>query len=179
MTRYRRHCVEGGTYFFTVVTAHRHPVFRNPQRIHMLRDIFARVCTKWPVHIEAIVVLPDHLHAIWTLPEGDADYSARWRLIKQEFSRRVPSARPLNASRRDRREKAVWQRRFWEHTIRDDEDLRRHMDYIHYNPVKHGYVNRPSDWPWSSFHREVARGRYRADWGSTEEPVGILSMDLE
>jgi len=179
MTRYRRNFIEGGTFFFTLVTANRFPLFRDPGRIHLLRDVFANVRARWPMHIDAIVILPDHLHAIWTLPKRDSDYSVRWRLIKQEFSRRIQSTASRSSSRESRRERTVWQRRFWEHTIRCHEDLIRHMDYIHYNPAKHGYVDKPRDWPWSSLHREIKRGTYEPTWGEGEEPLAIRSMDPE
>ena len=118
--------------------------------------------------IDAIVLLPDHLHCLWTLPDGDTNYSMRWGLIKKEFTKQarnmVGAAHPTE-SRQRHREAMVWQRRFWEHQIRDDEDWRRHMDYIHYNPVKHGYVNAPKDWKLSSFHRHVKSGLYDENWG--------------
>ena len=118
------------------------------------------------------MLLPDHIHCIWKLPEGNHDYSGRWREIKKRVSRH------LDAHTDRRKERGLWQRRFWEHLIRDEEDWRRHVDYIHYNPVKHGLVKRVSEWPWSSFARAVERGWYPADWGATE-PSGIAGMDLE
>ncbi|MEM9118698.1 MAG: transposase [Cyanobacteria bacterium P01_F01_bin.56] len=122
-------------------------------------------------NVEAIVVLPDHLHCIWTLPAGDADFSTRWRLVKSHFTRHCPEqykqARSL--SRRHKQEQAVWQRRFWEHQIRDEPDFARHVDYIHINPVSHGLVRAPIEWPYSSFHRFVEQGFYSLDWGKSEE----------
>jgi putative transposase len=115
--------------------------------------------------VDAIVVLPDHLHAIWTLPEGDADFAVRWRLIKSAFSRGMPHGERISVSRAAKNERGFWQRRYWEHTLRDERDLARHMDYIHFNPVKHGLVARVRDWPYSSFHRMVKLGIYPADWG--------------
>lgn len=179
MSWYRRQYIPGGTHFFTLVTAGRYPLFQNPGMIHHLRCAFQAVRRNWPFTIEAIVVLPDHLHAIWTLPKGDIDYSTRWRLIKARLSHQVPEGITTSVSKRRRGEKGLWQRRFWEHTIRDDEDLRRHAEYIHYNPVKHGLVKRPIDWPWSSFHREVQLNRYPPDWGASNEPAGIRHMDPE
>jgi len=122
--------------------------------------------------MDAIVILPDHIHCIWQLPSGDADFSTRWRLIKRYFSTGVDAA--LNS----KGEKRIWQRRFWEHLIRDEDDWRKHMDYIHYNPVKHGYVSHPGLWPHGSFHRAVERGWYGSDWGKNE-PEAIQNLDLE
>jgi putative transposase len=131
-----------------------------------------RVRAKSPFRTLAIVVLPDHLHCVWSLPRDDSDFSGRWRWIKGAFTEHWLSAGGTEAatsvSRIRRGEHGVWQRRFWEHQIQDEVDLERHVDYIHYNPVKHGYVARPSDWPWSSFSRHVRLGQYAADWGSTE-----------
>ena len=114
-----------------------------------------------------MVVLPEHLHAILTLPEGDSDCATRWALIKANFSRFLPRTEPISTSRAAKGERGIWQRRYWEHLIRDDEDLDRHVDYIHWNPVKHGLVARPSDWPHSSIHRYIANGILPADWGGT------------
>jgi len=114
----------------------------------------------------AIVVLPDHLHCVWTLPEGDADNASRWAQIKSGFSRRLPAGEWRSARRIARRERGIWQRRYWEHLVRDEEDLRRHVDYVHFNPIKHGHVARLADWPHSSFHRWVGAGVYAGNWGS-------------
>ena len=114
--------------------------------------------------MEAVVVLPDHLHAIWTLPEDEADFSVRRALIKADFSRRLPSRESVSASRSRKRERGIWQRRYWEHVLRDQDDFARHLDYIHFNPVKHGHVKRFRDWPYSSFHRMVRLGIYPAAW---------------
>lgn len=158
--RYRRAWMPGGSFFFTVVTFRRQRLFTGPQPISQLRAAFHQVMTRHPFRIDGIVVLPDHIHCIWTLPAGDGDFSTRWRLIKSSFSReRVsPGHRPSGG-------RTVWQRRFWEHTLRDERDFRRHLDYIHFNPVKHGLVRRTGDWPYSSFHRWVRDGGYPADWG--------------
>jgi len=132
MSDYRRAYIPGGCFFFTVVTHHRQPLFAEGRNIDRLRDGFRRAMAKHPFRIDAIVILPDHLHSVWRLPEGDADFSLRWRLVKHYLAAGVPAA----TNRRG--EKLVWQRRFWEHAIRDEEDWRNHIDYIHYNPVKHG-----------------------------------------
>jgi putative transposase len=119
--------------------------------------------------------LPDHLHAIWTLPDGNGDFAVRWSLIKAHFSRAMPEGEPVSTSRRRRRERGIWQRRYWEHTIRDGADLARHIDYIHFNPVKHGYVEDVSDWPYSSFHHMVRRGLYPAEWAASAIDVEAIS----
>jgi putative transposase len=130
-----------------------------------LRDAFRRVKTEYPFDLDAVVVLPEHLHCIWTLPDGDAGYPDRWRRIKVAFSRRLPDCHPRSASKIAKGERGIWQRRYWEHTLRDEEDWRHHMDYIHFNPVKHGHVSRVSDWPHSTFHRYVEIGMYPKNWG--------------
>jgi putative transposase len=172
MSNYRRAYQEGGCYFFTVVTYHRQPLLSQIQNIERLRGSFTSVSVKRPFVVDAVVVLHDHLHCIWRLPDGDEDFSTRWRLIRRHFSLTIDT--PLTK----RGEKLVWQRRFWEHLIRDEEDWRRHLDYIHYNPVKHGYVRSPRDWPSSSFHRAVKQGWYLEDWGS-EEPENLKGMNLD
>jgi len=172
MSRYRRVFVPGGTYFFTVVTHGRHPWFADDINISSLRDAFRRVRQSRPLAIHGIVVLPDHLHCIWRLPGGDADYPARWRDIKKAASARID---PISDARRERR---VWQRRYWEHALRDEADWHRHLDYIHYNPVKHGLAARPADWQWSSFKRAVAQGWYEPSWGA-REPADIADVDCE
>jgi putative transposase len=128
--------------------------------------------TRHPFEIAATVVLPDHLHAIWTLPEGDADFALRWRLIKSAFSRELPDDERISASRARKAERGIWQRRYWEHTLRDENDFARHFDYIHFNPVKHGHVGRVTDWPYSTFHRMVQLGVYPEDWGGDSRNVG-------
>jgi len=150
---YRRHYLPGGCYFFTVVTHQRKPVLTEQPTINVLRDAFKWVQKRHPLRINAIVILPDHLHCIWTLPKTDHDFSTRWRLIKGMVTKHGQINTP------------IWQKRFWEHTLRDEHDLQAHTDYIYYNPVKHGYVLQTADWPYSSFHRDVARGRYPIDWG--------------
>jgi putative transposase len=172
MSNYRRAVAPGGVFFFTVVTHNRSPIFANEKNVEKLRQAFRKIRTARPFEIDAIVILPDHLHCIWRLPDKDSDFSGRWREIKKAASRAIA---PDSDAKKERK---VWQRRFWEHAIRDEEDWRRHMDYIHYNPVKHGLVSRPGAWPWSSFARCVERGWYDAAWGSVE-PEGIVGLDLE
>jgi putative transposase len=164
MTGYRRSFVPGGRYFFTVNLADRRARLLTTHS-DLLGAAFRDVRARHPFTIEAIVVLPDHLHAIWTLPDGDCDFPLRWRLIKSAFSRRLPGGEAVSASRLSRGERGIWQRRYWEHTLRDDRDFARHVDYIHFNPVRHGVVRRARDWPHSSFHRYVQSGHYLEDWG--------------
>ncbi len=163
MTSYRRNFVPGDSYFFTVNLADRRSRLLT-DHIDLLRAAFRAVRSRHPFTIEAVVVLPDHLHAIWTLPEGDEGFATRWRLIKATFSRALPVGERVSASRRSKGERGVWQRRYWEHTLRDDADFTRHADYVHFNPVKHGHVGRVRDWPYSSFHRMVRLGYYPQDW---------------
>jgi REP-associated tyrosine transposase len=132
----------------------------------LLRAAFRSARVRHPFAIDAIVVLPDHLLTIWTLPEGDGDFAGRWNLIKGGFSRALPRVERVSASRLRKRERGIWQRRYWEHTLRDDDDFARHVDYIHFNPVKHGYVERVQDWPFSSFHRMVRLGLYPESWAA-------------
>ena len=211
--QYRRAKISGGTYFFTVVTYNRREILCIPANVDLLREVFRKVLIKHPFKIDAMVVLPDHLHCIWTLPPGDSDFSMRWRLIKNYFSRKcvgrvekqnqqnvgwvepakpnkiimpqnvgwVELAKPNNhigsvqkqnqaqfttPSRLKKKEQPVWQRRFWEHFIRDDQDFISHVEYIHYNPVRHGLVTAPRDWKYSSFHRYVREGMYDPEWGA-------------
>lgn len=176
MTNYRRSWIPGGTYFFTVNLADR----RQDQLVRhhaQLRDAFRLVMVARPFVIDAIVVLPEHLHAIWTLPPDDTDYATRWRLIKTRFSRGLPKTERRTQSRIAKGERGIWQRRYWEHEIRDAEDMQRHVDYIHYNPVKHGYVERPIEWPHSSFHRFLARGDLPADWAC--KPSAMMTGEVE
>ncbi|MBN1590138.1 MAG: transposase [Pirellulales bacterium] len=171
MSEYRRWFVPGGTYFFTVVTHQRRPILTSEFGRKALREAFAAIRADRPLSLVAIVLLPDHIHAIWTLPVGDNDYSVRWRRIKGLFTRAYLAAGGhegvLSVSRSARKERAVWQRRFWEHTCRDEDDLKRCVDYVHWNPVKHGLVRRARDYPWSSFERFVHLGEYSATWGGT------------
>ncbi|MCQ4312154.1 transposase [Pseudomonas stutzeri] len=162
MSNYRRSQVPGGTWFFTVTLADRQSRLLI-EEIALLRHAYRQAQRSHPFQTLAICVLPDHLHAIWTLPEGDADFAGRWSLLKSSFSRQLP-ATPRNPSQLRKREKGIWQRRYWEHQIRDALDLQRHVDYIHFNSVKHGLVERAADWPYSSFNRYVEKGLLPHDW---------------
>ena len=175
MRTYQRVYIPGACYFFTVNLAHRRGNDLLVRHVGTLREAVAVTRSNHPFAIHAMVVLPDHLHALWQLPDGDADFSTRWRLIKARFARAVPGHETTDPSRARRGERGIWQRRFWEHSIRDARDWQRHMDYIHYNPVKHGHVERAIDWPYSSFHRHVRAGRYAPDWGASP---AVREMDL-
>jgi putative transposase len=162
------------TYFFTVKTFERQPVLTNDRCRIAIRQALAEVRGMHSFETIAWVLLPDHLHTIWRMPENDANFSLRWSLIKQRVTRQCAdevSEAARTQSRQERREGRLWQRRFWEHMIRDDTDLRHHVDYIHYNPVKHGYVTRVADWPYSTFHRYVGDGVYPKDWGGAVETL--------
>jgi REP-associated tyrosine transposase len=168
MPRYIRAFVPGGTFFFTVALLERRRRLLT-DHIEALRAAFAAVQAKRPFTIDAIVVLPDHLHCLWTLSAGDADFSMRWHAIKAAFSRAVPKGERLSARRVAKGERGIWQRRFWEHTIRDERDFERHADYIHFNPVKHGHVRCVADWPYSTFRRYAQRGIYPLDWSAGDD----------
>jgi len=171
MVRYRRNFVPGGRYFFTVTLLDRRSGLL-VQHIGELRNAFRAARAAQLFTIDAIVVLPDHLHTVITLPRDDTDFSGRWRRIKSDFTRAVVTAGGAG-SPDARGEYRIWQRRFWEHTIRNETDLERHIDYIHFNPVKHGLVTRVQDWPHSSFHLFVRRGWLSDDWGGEfEKPPG-------
>jgi len=172
--RYRRVSMAGASYFFTVVTYRRHHLFGKAQAVGILERAIQRVQERRPFVIEAQVILPDHIHSMWTLPDDDVDYPTRWRLIKEAFTREyVPNhhVSSRDASRRARGERTVWQRRYWEHLIRNDRDFSAHLEYIHFNPVRHGLVSAPRDWPHSTFLNWVAKGAYESTWGSQEAPV--------
>jgi putative transposase len=164
MSQYRRAKIENGIFFFTLCLEDRRSDLL-VRRIDRLRRIYGSVQRRLPFETIAICVLPEHLHAIWSLPEGDVDFSTRWSLIKSGFTRGLRACALRSASNLRRRERGIWQRRFWEHAIRDDADLAGHIDYIHFNPVKHGLVTRVGDWPHSSFHAFVKRGLLPPDWG--------------
>ncbi len=164
MVGYRRNFVPGGTYFFTVTLQDRKANLLT-QYIDHLRQAFRKVRIDHSFQIDAIVILPEHLHTIWTLPDNDADYPGRWRAIKSQFTRSLKQ-QGLALKFNSRGVSNVWQARFWEHTIKDAEDLQRHIDYLHYNPVKHGLTVNVSDWPHSSFHRYVKTGLLPPDWGT-------------
>jgi putative transposase len=163
--RYRRAKAKGGSFFFTVALADRSNRIL-VDHVDVLRSAMRKVRAAHPFEVVAIVVLPEHLHCIWQLPEGDSDYPTRWSLIKAGFSRSLPTAESIRLSRVRKRERGIWQRRYWEHQIRDEEDLRRHIDYIHFNPVKHGHVSEPSAWQYSSLHRYIRLGTLPKDWGA-------------
>jgi len=180
MPDYHRYYVKGGTYFFTVVSYRRRYLFKDKTSIDLFKNSLEATITASPFKIEALVILPDHLHTIWTLPENDSDFSTRWKKIKTDFSKQYKKnnvgyrQEPLTP----KGEAGIWQRRFWEHLIRDQEDFNRHCDYIHYNPVKHGLVKSPAEWKHSSFSKFVEQGLYDKNWGrlATNE---LIKMNLE
>lgn len=161
--RYRRSDQAGGMFFFTVNLADRSSSLLT-ENIEILRQVMRKVKDDHPFDVVAMVVLPEHLHAIWMLPAGDNDFAMRWSLIKSGFSRNLLKTEPIHPGRIIKRERGIWQRRYWEHQIRDDMDLQRHVDYIHINPVKHGYVKQPVQWPYSSVHRYIRDGLISANW---------------
>ena len=174
MPHYRR-SLTGSTYFFTVVTHRRRPILCDDAIRTALRYAIERVRIRLPFTTDAMVLMPDHLHCIWTLPDGDANFSSRWVQIKHHVSYTCGNLYPMtmSRSRQERRTASIWQRRFWEHQIRDDIDMERHVDYIHFNPVKHGLVAAASDWPYSTFGRFVRQGIYAADWGGNPACDGM------
>ena len=169
MTEYRRVYVPGASWFFTVNLAQRKGNDLLTRRIDELRQAFRYVQKKHPFKLEGVVILPDHLHCTWTLPQGDSNFSMRWNLLKGFFSRAIEKGECVSQSRQKRRERGLWQRRFWEHLLTDQTDFNQHIDYIHWNPVKHGRVKRVADWPHSSFHEYVARGIYTKNWCGGDE----------
>jgi putative transposase len=170
MVRYRRNFLPGGTYFFTVTLSDRRSAAL-VDHVGKLREAFRVARRERPFAVEAIVILPDHLHAIFTLPPDDADFSGRWRRIKGHFSSALID-KGARLERNANGDLALWQRRFWEHTIRDENDFARHVDYIHFNPVKHGLVSRVCDWPYSSFHRYVRENVLPQDWAGDARASG-------
>lgn len=178
MSRYRRAAVPGGSYFFTVVTERRQPILIDPAVRLALREAIVSVRQTLPFSIDGWVLLPDHLHAIWTLPDGDADFSNHWRLIKRHVTQVCGPdylRRDFLTKRRSVKQcGTLWQHRFWEHLIRDERDFRQHMDYLHANPVKHGLVDAAIDWQWSSFHRWVRRGVYPSDWAGRDDEDTVM-----
>ncbi|MBR9801141.1 transposase [bacterium] len=169
MPNYRRARVPGACYFFTVVTYRRSSVFESRDAQSLLGNVIRECRERWPFVVNAMVLLPDHLHAMWTLPRGDDRYSARWGYIKKQFTSRYLAEtgveQGVSAAEQKERRRGVWQPRFWEHTIQSESDFERHFDYLHYNPVKHQYVQCPHEWSASSFHRWVNAGVYSRDWG--------------
>ena len=178
LPEYRRNRVEGGTYFFTLALSDRRSDLL-VREVAALRSSVSHARALYPYKIDAWVVLPQHLHAVWTLPEGDADFSTRWTLIKRGFSARIAKGESRSASRIAKGERGIWQRRFWEHTIRNEADFARHVNYVHFNPVKHGLVGNACDWPLSSFRRALAAGNYPADWQGGDEARGEFGEGSE
>lgn len=164
MPNYRRIRVPGGTYFFTINLLNRRSDLLT-RRIDALREAVRGMRADRPFHIDAWVVLPEHIHCVISLPPGDADFSNRLKSMKMRFVGAIPATEQRSVVRAKRGERGIWQRRFWDHVIRDDRDYARHLDYVHYNPVKHRYVERVRDWPYSTFHHRVAAGLYPPDWG--------------
>ena len=165
MPNYRRAWHPGGTYFFTVNLLQRHGNDLLVRHIDVLRETIRSVQSRHPFEIHGWVVLPEHIHCVLQFPENDPNFATRWRLIKMGFSKALPKTERLSKVRANRGERGIWQRRYWEHLIRDDADFAAHMDYVHFNPVKHELVKRVADWPFSTFHRLVKQGVYPQDWG--------------
>jgi putative transposase len=168
MSNYIRSQEAGATYFFTLTLAKRNTSLL-VDHIDLLRLAYQRTNTLYPFNTIAVCILPDHIHAIWQMPSDNGDYALRWRMIKSQFSRNFSANEQRSSSKIKHREKGIWQRRYWEHQIRDDVDMQRHVDYIHYNPVKHGLVSQVKDWPHSTFHKHVALGMVDENWGGYDE----------
>ena len=181
MPHYRRNFLPGGLFFFTVVTDGRRPILGSEHAVGQLREAVRETKQRHPFDLIASVILPDHLHMIWALPAGDAHFDRRWSGIKANFSRAWLASggeeQSVSAGRRRDRRRGVWQPRFIEHTLRDESDLQQHVDYIHWNPVKHGYVDHPVEWPYSSIHRYLRRGWLPKKWVDTP-PNGDVAEDL-
>ena len=171
MPNYRRAFVPGGCWFFTANLLDRRSGLL-VENIGALREAVRATQQRYPFQIDAVVVLPDHIHAVWTLPQDDADFSTRWRLIKTRFARSIPKGESLSRVRKARAERGIWQRRFWEHLIRDETDYARHVEYCYINPIKHELVRRVRDWPHSSFHSDVQAGIFPEDWAGEVELTG-------
>ena len=174
MPNYRRAWTPGGTFFFTHALLDRTSGLL-VARVDALRAAVTQIRARHPFDIHAFVVLPDHLHAVLRLPDGDADFATRWRLIKAAFSRHIPPGERRRASRIARGERGIWQRRCWEHLIRDEAELTTYVDYCHINPLKHHLVERVRDWPHSTFHREVRAGNLPIDWGGEAHRSGRIT----
>ena len=171
--RYRRVQITGATYFFTLVTFEREPLFAAEGAVELRRNALAKIQRQRPFVIEAEAVLPDHIHMLWTMPDGDADYATRIRLAKTAFTKSFAQNQSVAATSKSRSakgEREIWQRRYWEHTIRDERDFQARLDYIHYNPVRHEFAATPADWPYSSFSAWVGKGVYDPGWGSDAVP---------
>ena len=171
MSRYKRIYLSGHSYFFTVVTANRKALFAEDENVQLLKTAFRYVQSRKPFKIEAICILPDHLHCIWTM-QDDSNYSIRWQMIKTDFSRRY------RHQNKEQKQAKIWQSRYWEHVIRDQVDFDKHVDYVHYNPVKHGLVKSVKDWSYSSFNKYVTKGYYDSAWGDCE-PDSTVGMWCE
>jgi putative transposase len=184
MPDYRRWFVAGGSFFFTVVVDRRRPLFRDGHAVALLGQVLRECHAKWPFTVAAIVLLHDHLHAIWTLPPGDAAYPTRWGWLKKEFTQRWLAGggrdHAVSGGRGRERRRGIWQPRYWEHTLEDEIDFERHFDYVHWNPVKHRYVRCPHEWPHSTFHQYVDRGVYEREWGcfAGEPPASFHFKDI-
>ena len=172
MSYYRRANVAGGTYFFTLVTYRRQKILCDAPIRDALHQAIKNTQSKHPFVVDAWVLMPDHLHCIWTLPQGDANFSQRWSIIKRRVSisctKQYKQTQWLTDSKKKHRESTLWQRRFWEHQIRDQNDFNNHLDYIHFNPVKHGLCEQPILWPYSTFHRYVKEGKYEKNWAGID-----------
>ncbi|MGR8980108.1 MAG: REP-associated tyrosine transposase [Gammaproteobacteria bacterium] len=179
MADYRRCYVPGGSYFFTVVTERRAGILANDLAQGCLREAIRHCRQRLPFHVDALVLMPDHLHIIWTMPPDDYDYSKRWGIIKKYFTQTWlnldGTEQSVTASNLRYRRRGIWQRQFWEHALRDERDYQTHFDYLHFNPVKHGLVNNVREWPYSSFHYWVRKGVYTDCWGSTIEDYANLA----
>ena len=171
MSSYKRIYLPNNSYFFTVVTANRKALFAEDKNVQLLKTAFRYVQSRKPFKIDAICILPDHLHCIWTM-QDDCNYSIRWQMIKTDFSRRY------RHQNREPKQAKIWQSRYWEHVIRDQDDFDKHVDYVHYNPVKHGLVKSVKDWSYSSFNKYVTKGYYNSGWGDFE-PDSIVGMWCE
>ena len=173
MRKYIRNYVPGGTYFLTAVTYGRRRFLTDEPARQCLREAIDVIKRRWPFEVVAVVLIPDHFHTVWALPPGDTRYSVRLQKVKEIFTRTYLAAggqeRKPTTSLAEHHQRGVWQPRFWEHTVRDETDLKHCVDYVHWNPVKHGLVRRVIDYPWSTFHRYVKVGEYAGDWGD-EDP---------
>jgi len=182
MPEYRRTHVAGGVFFFTVVTYQRIPIFRSPVARALLMESIGEIKRTLSFNMPAFVILPEHLHCIWELPDGDTDYSKRWGMIKRSFTRhwrqRVSPNKAISDSRKKKREAGIWQRRFWEHAIRDDKDYENHLNYIHYNPIKHGLVRCAHEWDYSTFQQWRDKGYYPSDWCCQCEGRRMKELDF-
>ncbi|MBV07718.1 MAG: transposase [Rubinisphaera sp.] len=183
MPNYRRAHIPGATYFFTAKTENNATIFNSENSIIQLKQVIQETRKRWPFEIPAIVVLPDHIHTIWELPRDDSNFSIRWSWLKKELTKRYLKEggieQPISLSRERNRRRGVWQRRYWEHVIKDEDDYEAHFDYIHWNPVKHGYVQCPSEWKYSLIHRWIERGIYDARWGCGQTTPYVLKQTKE